>query len=89
MSDQDKKRLEIAEKVRLLRQEETFIEKLEKINEILRIHFEIVHSNVHSEASEKKEEEEKKEEGEKKEEEEWIDIFDGEGWDRYAKTSKK
>ncbi len=64
------------------------MERIQRAKEILRVHFEILHSNLNSEVSEKKEESEKGE-NEKMEEEEWIDIYDGEGWGRYAKTGKR
>lgn len=48
----------------------------------MRVHFEIPEGDVHSEAhSEGKEE--------KGEGEEWIDIYDGEGWNKRKKEAKK
>jgi hypothetical protein len=82
LSDKEKKRLEHADKVRITRQEETFMQRLEKIDRVLRVHFEILRSEEQSQRSQS---EPQQEEGE----EEWVDIYDGEGWMKRKKEEKK
>lgn len=77
LSEVEKKRLEYSNRIALRRESANFVDRLQSINELLRVRFEIQHSESN--------EEQKKEE----EEQEYVDIFDGEGWSRYAKTAIK
>jgi hypothetical protein len=70
LPDKEKKHLEIIDKVHILRQEETFVQKIEKMERILRVHFEVLRSEEQSQRS-------KSEQVEEEKGDEWIDIYDG------------
>ena len=82
LSEAEKKRLDYSNRVTLRRESANFVDRLQSIKELLRVRFEIL-------CDENGEEQKKEEEEKKEEEQEYVDIFDGEGWARYAKTAKK
>jgi hypothetical protein len=56
------------------------MQRLEKIDRVLRVHFEILQSQEQSQRSQSEP---------NQEEEEWVDIYDGEWWTRRKQEEKK